>query len=187
MVADNDYAVGRVVEALSASPFWKSTAIFITEDDTQASGDHIDSHRTFLLTTGGLARHAPDGAAQGSASHQLGSFPSVLSTIEALLGVRPLTIYDSAAAPLDSVLTDDVKNPVAPPYKAVPSPSAFFIVNNARPPANAAGTPLARLSALMDWRRLDSANPYLLHDLLYSGIRGWPLPAQDLALLDKHR
>jgi YVTN family beta-propeller protein len=54
MVADNDYAVGRIVESLSKSPFWKDTVVFITEDDTQASGDHVDSHRTFLLTTGGL-------------------------------------------------------------------------------------------------------------------------------------
>jgi hypothetical protein len=56
MVADNDYATGQVIDALSHSPFWKNTLIFITEDDTQASGDHVDGHRTFLLTSGGLAR-----------------------------------------------------------------------------------------------------------------------------------
>ncbi|HMC41904.1 MAG TPA: hypothetical protein VKI20_02760, partial [Acidimicrobiales bacterium] len=185
MVADNDYSVGKIIDALSHSPFWSNTVVFITEDDTQASGDHVDSHRTFLLTAGGLAHHATAGSPTGSASHQQGSFPSVLKTVEVLLGVPQLTIYDTAAQPLDSVLVAHASDAAGTPsYTAVASPTAFFVLDGSLPPTNPPGTTLAQLSALMDWR-LDRTSPQLVRDVLYAGIRGWPLPSRDLALLNR--
>lgn len=172
MVANNDLAVARIVDALSKSPFWNTTLLLISEDDTQASGDHVDAHRTFLLSTGGLAAHAHLGETP-SASHEDGSFPAMLRTIEDLMGVAPLTIYDSAAAPLPSMLTNDFTD-VAPGYDAVPTATVFAF--------NPPGTTLAKLSQTMDWR-LDRTDPALVRDLLYSGIRGWPLPAADLQRL----
>ena len=91
MCADNDYAIGKVVEGLSHSPFWKNTVVFLTEDDNQFTGDHVDIHRSFLLTMGGLAaRLGP----KGLVSHERGSFASVVKTTEVLLGLAPMTLFD---------------------------------------------------------------------------------------------
>jgi YVTN family beta-propeller protein len=173
MVADNDYAVGKIVQALSKTPFWKRTLIMVTEDDTQASGDHIDSHRTFLLSTGGLARRL---GTKGKASHQLGSHPSVLKTVETMFHLPPFTIYDRAAVPLHDILVDSLgQADKTPGYTAV-RPTVPFLYN----PDD--GSTLARLSQAMDWR-VDHINMSLLNDILYAGLRGWKLPERDLAYL----
>jgi YVTN family beta-propeller protein len=170
MVADNDYATGLIVDALSKSPFWKNTLVVITEDDTQLAGDHVDAHRTFLLTAGGLARrHGP----QGAASHQAGSFPSILKTVEVLFGIRQLTIYDRAAVPLHDFVIQkgNDKNNVV--YDAV-DPGVPFATNPTT------GT-LAVLSQKVDWR-LDRGDPDLVTAIMYNGIRGRPLPEKYLQL-----
>ena len=115
MVADNDAAIGQIVQGLSKSPFWKNTAVFLSEDDNQFTGDHVDIHRTFLLTMGGLAaRHG----AGGHVSSQPGSFPSALKTAEVLLGLPPMTLFDWRAVPLQDVVGQGV--PATPPvYQAV--------------------------------------------------------------------
>jgi DNA-binding beta-propeller fold protein YncE len=116
MVADNDYAIGLVIDGLSHSPFWKNTVVFLTEDDNQFTGDHVDVHRTFLLTMGGLARRL---GAKHAVSHQRGSLPSVLKTVEIFLGVPPLTLFDWRAMPLHDVLAPDDTAIDAAPYAAV--------------------------------------------------------------------
>ena len=166
MVAENDQATGRLVEALSKSPFWRNTIVFVTEDDTQISGDHVDAHRTFLLTAGGLARqHGKD----GDASHQGGSFPSILKTAEMLLGgLPPLTIYDANAVPLHDVVVNSL---------AEANSDQFLSVGTTLPlRRNPLTGDLARLSAMLDWSRLDSANPAILTALIYAGERGTPIP-----------
>ncbi|MHB8594029.1 MAG: YncE family protein [Acidimicrobiales bacterium] len=120
MVADNDYAIGKVVDALSKSPFWKNTVVFVSEDDTQFTGDHVDIHRTFLLTTGGLAKQL---GLKGQVSHQQGSFASVLKTTEVLLGLKPLTLFDRLAVPLQDVIADA---PNGSSYDAVVPPTPFL-------------------------------------------------------------
>jgi hypothetical protein len=169
MVADNDYAVGRIVDALSHSPFWKNTLVFVTEDDTQASGDHVDSHRTFLLTAGGLARqHGP----RGEASHQAGSFPSVLKTIEVLFGLPPLTIYDRSAVPLHDVVVPDLAHRTRATYTAVRPPTPFVRTDDLALPAG-----FRAMSARLGWKDLDIQNPAFERDLLYAGLKHWKLPA----------
>ncbi|MHB8512241.1 MAG: bifunctional YncE family protein/alkaline phosphatase family protein [Actinomycetota bacterium] len=116
MVADNDYAIGKTIEGLSHSPFWKNTIVFLSEDDNQYTGDHVDVHRTFLLTMGGLARRA---GVTGNVSHQRGSFPSILKTIEVLLGLKPLTLFDWTAAPLQDVMAPNDSPINNAPYTAV--------------------------------------------------------------------
>ncbi len=86
MVADNDHAVGMIADALSKSPFWESTVIMQTEDDTQAAGDHVSPLRDYLQVSGPWA--------QPGANHQWGSFPSLLRTIEQLFDVEPITLFD---------------------------------------------------------------------------------------------
>jgi hypothetical protein len=179
MVANNDYATGMVVDALSHSPFWKNTLIFITEDDTQASGDHVDGHRTFLLTAGGLARQL---GLEGQASHQEGSFPSVLKTIEDMFGLGALTIYDRGTHALHDVVVDKLSHANNSQYTAVVPPTPF--VRN--PPLSEADEQTAQLEQLSlkaNFWNLDQGNPVLEHDILYAGMRGDPLSPEDLALI----
>ena len=123
MVADNDYAIGLIVQSLSRSPFWKNTIVFVTEDDSQYTGDHVDIHRDFLLAVGGLAsRLGPS----GRLSHQPGSFPSVLKTTENLLGLQPMTLFDWLASPLHEMVAPGTPAP-APAYTAVKPPTPFLI------------------------------------------------------------
>jgi Phosphoesterase family len=93
MIADNDLAVGRLVEAVSNSVYWKETAIFIVEDDAQSGPDHVDSHRSVLLVASPFAK-------RGFVDHTLYTTSGVLRTIELILGIPPMSQYDAAATPL---------------------------------------------------------------------------------------
>jgi hypothetical protein len=98
-VADNDYALGRIVEYLSKTPQWKQMAIFITEDDAQGGVDHIDSHRTVFLLASPYAK-------KNYVSHVNASFPAMLKTVFRILGLPPLNLYDAAAADLLDCFTE---------------------------------------------------------------------------------
>ena len=108
MVADNDYAVGRLVEAVSSSPYWKDTAVFIIEDDAQAGPDHVDSHRS-----AGLAISAYN--KPGALIHKFHNTVSMIRTIELLLGIAPMNQLDASAIPMD-IFQD---TPDLTPFKAV--------------------------------------------------------------------
>lgn len=123
MVADNDYAIGKIIEGLSHSPFWKNTIVLLSEDDNQFTGDHVDVHRTFLLAMGGLANTL---GASGLVSHQRGSFPSVLKTEELLLGLAPMTLFDHQAAPLHDMVATSVPATNGSGYDAVLPPTPFL-------------------------------------------------------------
>ncbi len=99
-MADNDYALGRIVEYLSNSRWWREMAIFVTEDDAQGWVDHVDSHRTLLLVASPYAR-------KNYVSHVNSSFPGLLKTVFRLLGVPPLNLFDAAASDLSECFTDE--------------------------------------------------------------------------------
>ena len=115
-VADNDYALGRIVEYLSHTEWWKQMAIFVTEDDAQGGRDHIDSHRTVLMALGPYIR-------KNFVGHQNSSFPGLLKTVFRILGVPPLNLYDATATDLSALFT---ANPDFSPYVArKPDPRIF--------------------------------------------------------------
>src|SRR5713226_2783722 len=93
-VADNDYAMGRLVEAISSSPYWKDTAIFAVEDDAQAGPDHVDAHRSVGLVISAYNR-------PGALIHKFHSTVSMIRTIEMLLGIAPMNQLDATAIPMD--------------------------------------------------------------------------------------
>jgi YVTN family beta-propeller protein len=99
-VADNDYALGRIIEYLSQSQWWKQMAVFVTEDDAQGGLDHLDAHRTVLLCLGPWAR-------RNYVSHANTSFPGLLKTIFRLLRLPPLNLFDAAATDLADCLTSE--------------------------------------------------------------------------------
>ncbi|HUJ24539.1 MAG TPA: alkaline phosphatase family protein, partial [Myxococcales bacterium] len=111
MIADNDLATGRLVEAVSHSPYWSDTLILITEDDPSGSADHVDSHRSFALVVSPWAQ-------RGKVSHVRGSFPSLAATYERALGVQPLNALDAQAEPLWDCLSGTSD---ATPFSALPA------------------------------------------------------------------
>ncbi len=92
-IADHDYALGMLVEALSKTPFWEDTIVIALEDDAQNGADHVDAHRSVLYFAGGHA-------ARGAMVHTTYTTPSVLRTIEVLFGLPPLCRTDAAAPPI---------------------------------------------------------------------------------------
>jgi hypothetical protein len=92
MMADNDYAVGELVEAVSRSPIWNSTVIFIVEDDAQFSPDHVDSHRSFAQVISPWIK-------KSTVDSRFYDTNSVLKSIELLLGLSPMSQYDHFANP----------------------------------------------------------------------------------------
>jgi YVTN family beta-propeller protein len=93
MIAENDLALGRVVEAIAKSRFWKESAIFVVEDDAQNGPDHVDAHRSVALVISPYTRrHAVDSTLYTTAG--------VLRTMELILGLPPMSQYDASAAPL---------------------------------------------------------------------------------------
>src|SRR5262249_3219600 len=92
-IADNDLALGRVVEAISKSKFWKETAIFVVEDDAQNGPDHVDAHRTVALVVSPYTKRRHVDSTMYSTS-------SMLRTMELILGLKPMSQFDAAARPM---------------------------------------------------------------------------------------
>lgn len=132
-VADNDYALGRILEFLSGTKWWKEMAVFITEDDAQGGIDHIDAQRTVFQAAGPWIK-------RGYVSHVNTSFPGLLKTIFRVLRVPPLNLYDATATDLSDVFTSE---PDFTPYKLLPVDARLFDPATARqaPP----GTPSPRM------------------------------------------
>ena len=107
-VADNDYALGLLVQEVSSSPYWKDTAIFVLEDDAQNGPDHVDAHRSPALVISAYNR-------PGALVHQYHSTVSLIRTMELLLGISPMNQLDASASPIDIFQAQ----PDLTPYKAV--------------------------------------------------------------------
>ncbi|MEU8027357.1 bifunctional YncE family protein/alkaline phosphatase family protein [Streptomyces sp. NPDC049099] len=121
MVADNDYALGRLVDAVSHSQFWKDTAILVTEDEAQDGPDHIDAHRTIALAISPYTQ-------TGRIDSTFYSTASMVRTVELFAGIGPLTQFDDYSTPLSASFTD---KPVYRPY-AVIRPT--YPMNRLNPP-----------------------------------------------------
>jgi YVTN family beta-propeller protein len=130
-VADNDYALGRIFEFLSARPEWKDTVVFVTEDDAQSGVDHIDAHRTVLIAAGPWIR-------RGYVSHRNSSFPGLLKTIFRLLGVPPLNLFDAAATDLSDIFA---RAPDPATYKLLPVDERIFKPDTVRQSTNGKPSP----------------------------------------------
>ncbi len=115
-VADNDLALGRILEYLSGTKWWSQMAVFITEDDAQGGVDHIDAHRTVLLCAGPWFK-------KNYVSHTNTSFPGLLKTIFRLLGVPPLNLFDGTASDLSDCFAS---RPDPARYKALPEDKRIF-------------------------------------------------------------
>lgn len=123
-VCDNDYALGRILEYLSKTKWWRSMAVFITEDDAQGGVDHVDSHRTVLLVASPYAK-------ANYVSHRNASFPGLLKTVFRILGIPPLNQFDAAASDLADCFTSV---PNFAHYEALRPEPEIFVPENAKDP-----------------------------------------------------
>ncbi len=121
-VADNDLALGKIVELVSHSAIWKDSAIFVTEDDAQGGVDHVDAHRSVLLAISPYIR-------KGVVSHRRSSMASIQKTTYELLGLGPLNLEDRLSADLSDMFT---ATPDLAPYAAVPADPRIFDPAKAR-------------------------------------------------------
>ena len=167
MVADNDYAVGQIVETVSRSPYWKSSALIIVEDDAQNGFDHVDAHRSTAYIVSPFV-------GRGTHYNRFANTDGALKTIESLLGLPPMTGYDAIAAPL-AVFGSPPSN--AEPYRAIlPSRAIIGQVNTPR-------AFKARESALMiNPLREESAPDEELNEILWRSIKGTTPPARRYSL-----
>jgi hypothetical protein len=159
-VADNDYALGQVVEAVSHSRFWASTAIFVIEDDAQNGPDHVDSHRSPVYVISPYTR------GRGTISNFYNTV-SVLRTMELILGMRPMTMHDAGARPMFAVFgtTPDQK-----PFDAV-KPNVSLDDRNPEQSATAAR------SEKLDFEEADLIDDDELNDILWRALKQSEPPA----------
>ena len=159
-MADNDYALGQIVEGVSRSKFWAKTAIFVLEDDAQNGPDHVDSHRSPAYVISPYVK-------RGAVDHTMYNTTSMLRTMELILGLSPLTMHDAGARPMANAFqtTADLK-----PY-AVEKPR---IAIDARNPENA---PKAAESRRMNFSEADAIDDDELNEILWAAIRGTTPPA----------
>jgi YVTN family beta-propeller protein len=160
LVADNDLALGRLVEAVSRSKFWPQTAIFVVEDDAQNGPDHVDAHRTVALVISPYTRRQ-------AVDSTLYSTSSMLRTIELILGLQPMSQFDAAAAPMFNSFqaTPDLR-----PYQALPA----NVDLDARNPLLGWGSELK-----LNFAKEDAIDDLLLNELVWRSVRGRdnPMPA----------
>ena len=166
-VADNDLAVGRVAEALSHSPYWNDTAIFILEDDAQDGPDHVDAHRSPALV---ISKYAPGTADHRFVSHGFYTTVNMVRTMEMLLALPPLNNNDAVAAPMAPLFTGAGNQP---PFVADYRNQRNGLIYE----VNAPHAPGARESTRMDFTHADSIDAAELNAILWRERKGdVPLP-----------
>lgn len=166
-VADNDLAVGRVVDAVSHSPYWDDTAVMILEDDAQDGADHVDAHRSTAFV---ISKYSPGSAEQPYVEHRFYTTVNMVHTLETLLGLPPMNIND-AYAPLMTGLFSGTGNQA--PYKADYRNQKNALIYE----INRKDAPGGKISSKMDFSRPDAAPAAQLNRVLWQDQKGnTPMP-----------
>ncbi|HET9706974.1 MAG TPA: bifunctional YncE family protein/alkaline phosphatase family protein [Gemmatimonadales bacterium] len=158
MVADNDLALGRLVDALSHSQYWKNTVVFVMEDDAQNGPDHVDSHRSPLLVISAYGR--------GGVIHRFTNTTDALRTMEEILKLDALSQYDHFGHPLRDIWRD---TPDTTPFRAL-TPAVPLEEQNP------AGTRAARESRRLDLADVDAADMDAFNRVLWMAVKGEQAP-----------
>src|SRR5215475_1662521 len=161
-VTDNDLALGRIVEAVSHSPYWDDTAIFVLEDDAQDGVDHVDAHRSVVLV---ISKYAPVSREHPMVEHQFFTTVSVVHSIEELLGLPSMNLNDGYAPLMVSAFSgggDQV------PYQA----DSSNLENGLMYKVNSAAAHGAKASSKMDFTRPDDVDTKALNAILWRESKG---------------
>jgi YVTN family beta-propeller protein len=194
-VADNDLAVGKIVDQISHSKYWKDSAIFVVEDDSQAGVDHVDGHRAPIQIISPYAQH-------GKVDSRYYSQITMVRTIEQILGIHPMNQKDSAATPMTTAFTSKPNNT---PFTAVPNRTSLTLGVSpqptcgtdtpaaqdpkAAPAPTTAKVPAAEQQVAAQWQawkskqpfigpkaKADSANPEQMNHFSWYEAHGWTKP-----------
>ena len=162
MVADNDLAVGRVVDAVSHSPYWDDTAILMVEDDAQDGPDHVDAHRSIAFV---ISKYSPGSAEHPQVDHTFYTTVSMIHTLEVLLGLPPMNNNDAHAPVMADLFSGaGQQSPFNADYRNQRN-GLIYRVNSPQ----AAG---ARESARMDFSHADAADSKTLNAILWRDRKG---------------
>jgi DNA-binding beta-propeller fold protein YncE len=176
MVADNDYAVGMLVQKIANSMYANDTLIFVVEDDAQDGGDHYDSHRTVALVAGAYVK-------QGAVVSTPYNTINFVRTMEEVLGLPPMNLNDAVAVPMA-----DIFNTTPSPWSFTAAPSAYLYNTQLMLPPKPSGMLVpkpthnarywARVTKGMDFSDADLVNPEQFNRILWKGLKGnQPYPA----------
>ncbi len=163
MVADNDLALGRLVEAISNSRYWSRSAIFVVEDDAQNGLDHVDGHRTVALV---ISPHVRRKAVDSTFYTTINMY----RTIEQILGLPPGNQFDLAAEPMFSVFATTPDNT---PYQALPNRIPLDEMNPALKALRGLERELAVASSAMDFEEPDAAPEDTLNRAIWHSVMGF--------------
>jgi DNA-binding beta-propeller fold protein YncE len=155
MIADNDLALGRIVDVISNSAYWKDSVIIAVEDDAQSGADHVDSHRSVLLAAGPFVK-------RNVVDHTFYTTSGVLRTIELILGLEPMSHYDAAATPLYAAF---VGTPNLAAYQRL-NPRVGLDEKNLPSSVGAAA------SLAMDFSAEDLTPEVLLNEIIWRSVKG---------------
>ena len=158
-VADNDLALGRVLEGLSKSRFWKQMCVFVVEDDAQNGPDHVDAHRTVALVAGPYVK-------RGAVVSEMYSTSSMLRTMELILGLPPMSQFDAAALPMYACFQG---KPDTRPYKL--NKSSWSLEEKNKKTAYG-----AQRSGRMNFATEDAMDDLELNEILWRSIMGEESP-----------
>jgi hypothetical protein len=166
MVADNDLALGRIVEAISKSRFWAKSLILVVEDDAQDGLDHVDGHRTVALAIGPyIRRKAVD------SNHY--NFSSMLRTIQEIFQIPPRTRFLKSARAMTSIFTAQAE---VAPYQRLPANVALDEMNPPLKALNGRKLWAARQSLAMNWSEPDDIPQAVLNHILWWDSKGYDRP-----------
>jgi YVTN family beta-propeller protein len=162
MIADNDLALGQIVDAISHSSIWPQTAILVQEDDSQDGADHVDAHRSVGFVISPWARHA-------AVVHTRYDQYSMLRTAELLAGIDPLSLNDALATPMYDAFISGTQKPDDAPYNVV-SPSYSVSATNS------SSAPDAVMSDELPWNHLDVVPQAISDQILWAAVHGASSP-----------
>jgi len=166
-IADNDLALGRVVDAVSHSPYWDDTAIFVLEDDAQDGADHVDAHRSIAFV---ISKYSPGYSSQPHVEHGFYTTVNVVHTMETLLGLPPMNQNDAFAAVMSPMFSGKGDQP---PYKADYRNQRNGLIYE----RNRRDAPGAKVSQKMDFSHPDAADAGQLNRVLWQDQKGArPMP-----------
>ena len=167
-IADNDLALGRVVDAVSHSSYWDDTVIFVLEDDAQNGADHVDAHRSIAFV---ISKYSPGSIAQPNLEHRFYTTVNVIHTMETLLGLPPMNQNDAYAPVMGRLFSGPGDQPA---YRA----DYRNLKNGLIYETNKREAPGAKISSRMDFSRPDAAGAAKLNEVLWRDRKGsTPMPA----------
>jgi DNA-binding beta-propeller fold protein YncE len=167
-VADNDLALGRIVEAVSNSPYWDDTAILVVEDDAQDGADHVDAHRSIAFV---VSKYSPGSPAEPCVEHHFYTTVNMIHTMEMLLGLPPMNQNDAYAPAMGPLFSGTGAQPgYRADYRNRDNGLIYEI--------NRRNAPDAKLSQELDFSRPDAAGAARLNKVLWRDRMGAvPMPA----------